>query len=67
MLSSLTALDYLTVGQIISNLRNPRNARFDDYQTEIARLSDWLQVCDFPATKAAAEGLIHVPTDGVAF
>jgi hypothetical protein len=57
MLSSLTALDYVTVGQIISILRHPRNARIDDYQAEIGNLMDWLQTCDFPVTKAAAEGL----------
>src|SRR5438132_1603016 len=57
MLSSLTALDYVTVGQAMSVLRNPRNARVDDYQSEISGLMDWLEACDFPATKAAAQAL----------
>jgi hypothetical protein len=57
MLPSLAALDYLTLGQIVSTLRSPRNARADDYQVEISNLMDWLQTCDFPAAKAAAEGL----------
>jgi hypothetical protein len=47
----------VTVGQIIAVLRAPRNARNDDYEAEISKLIDWLQTCDFPATKAAAEGL----------
>jgi hypothetical protein len=57
MLSSLTALDYVTVGQIIAILSASRGARNDDYQTEINNLMDWLQTCDFQVTKSAAEGL----------
>jgi hypothetical protein len=57
MLPSLTALDYVTVGQIISVLRKARYTRALDYASEIDKLLDWLERCEFQATKAVAEGL----------
>lgn len=55
MLPSLTAHDYIALGQIMGVLRRPRNARVDDYKRTIDQLMESLERCGFDTTRAASE------------